>query len=343
MNKSLVWVLLVSITLLGGCASMHQSAGFDPAHDAKLALAQANAPTEIRQDPAASQWLVDNPAQVSGYDFVEIKLREILPLLQEELIDTRRVYRQAVMKSLQRTDKGVRIELECKFQQERCTDFRSVKTVLARLERVVFRTAVYGSDGKPKRLYDAVWRNATRRFIILFPDSQAKEHIGEPVYVLGANGGFLIGLDGVLYERPEKDIMQLPASFFAEHPSRLSEEHILPVRRTDSAGEYLLGTLSRDFPLPAPFHSGATRVEYYLGVSRLTREDNGMDCWIGHGEGSLFIGLSPIPGVISFLVSVGASLPSVYRCVNGASRLESSHLTVPESGSRSSPPDPGSS
>lgn len=346
MNRLVVWLFLVSAALLGGCASMRQSAGFDPAHDARMALAEADAPTQIKQDPAASQWLVSNPAQVSGYDLVEVKLPKVPALLQEEIRDARRVYPQAVLRSLWKTGEGVRIELECKFQQERCTDFRSVKTVPARLERVVFRAAVYGSDGKPEQLYDAVWRKTTGKFLILFPTFLAKAHLGKPVYVLGANGGFVIGLDGVLHERPERDIMRLPASFFAEYPSRLSGEYILPIRRSDEAGQYLLGILEREFPLPAPFHKGAARVEYYLGASRLTREDNMLDCWIGHGGGNLFVGLSPIPGqaVLSFLMSVGASLPSVNRCVDGASRLESTSTnSVPAVGSPSALPDPGSS
>lgn len=347
MNRLRLWLLLVSVALLGGCASMRQDAGFDPARDAELALAQASAPTMIKQDPAASQWLTSEPALVSGYDIVEVKLSGIIPpALQEELVDARRVYPKAMLRSLKRTPQGVQIELECKSQQERCTDFRSVKTDPARLERLVFRAAVYGSDGKPEQLYDAVWRKSSRKFLILFPAFLAKTHLGKPLYVWGANGGLLIRLDGTLVDRPAKDILNLPPDFFATHPSRLSEGQILPVRRTDAAGRFLLETIAKEFPLPAPFHKGAARVEYYLGVSRLTREDNMLDCWIGHGGGNIFVGLSPIPGqaVLSFLMSVGASLPNVNRCVDGASRLESTSTpSVPEVGSRSAPPDPGSS
>lgn len=347
MNRLRIWLLLVSVALLGGCASMRQDAGFDPARDAQLALAQASAPTTTKQDPAASQWLASQPTEVSGYDIVEVKLGDVIPpVLQEELLDARRVYPQAILRSLKRTDEGVQIELECKFSQERCTDFRSVKTSPARLERLVFRAAVYGSDGKPEQLYDAVWRKSNRKFLILFPAFLAKTHLGKPVYVWGANGGFLIRLDGTLIDRPAKDILNLPPDFFATHPSRLSEGQILPVRRTDAAGQFLLETIVKTFPLPAPFHKGAARVEYYLGASRLTREDNMLDCWIGHGGGNFFVGLSPIPGqaVLSFLMSVGASLPSVNRCVEGASRLESTSTnSVPAVGSPSALPDPGSS
>ena len=346
-NRLKIFLFLVSVALLGGCASMRQSAGFDPEYDAKVALAQASAPTQIKQDPAASQWLASNPAEATVYDLVELKLpnREVPDLLQEELADARRVYPRAVLRSLKKTPTGIQIELECKFSQERCTSFESVRTVPARLERQVFRAAVYGSDGKPEQLYDAVWRRATGKFLILFPAFLAKAHIGKPVYVWGANGGFLIGLDGTLHERPEKDILQLPADFFEKHPSRLAGEKILPVRRTNEAGQYLLGAIEREFPLPAPFHSGAARVDYYLGVARLTQEDGMIDCWIGHGGGNLFVGLSPIPGqaIISFAISVGASLPAVNRCVDGASQLKTSTIEVPEVGLPSAPPDPGSS
>ena len=348
MNRLRLCLLLVSVALLGGCASMRQDAGFDPARDAQLALAQASVPTTTKQHPAASQWLASQPTEVGGYDIVEVKLDGVVPpVLQEELVDARRVYPQAILRSLKRTDKGgVQIELECRFSQERCIDFRSVKTSPARLERLVFRAAVYGSDGKPEQLYDVIWRKSSRKFLILFPAFLAKTHIGKPVYVWGANGGFIIRLDGTLVDRSARDILNLPPDFFANHPSRLSEEQILPVRRTDAAGRFLLETIEKEFPLPAPFHKGAARVEYYLGVSRLTQEDNMLDCWIGHGGGNIFVGLSPIPGqaVISFFMSVGASLPSVNRCVDSASRLESTSTTsVPEVGSPSVPPDPGSS
>lgn len=346
MNRLIASVLLVSVALLGGCASMRQGAGFDPADDARLALAQASAPTEVKQDPAASQWLSSRPGQVDGYDVVEVKLVSIPAELQEELVDARRVYSQAVLKSLtKREEGGIKIELECKAKQERCSDFRSVKTVRARLERLVFRAAVYGSDGKPEQLYDAVWRQASRKFLILFPVSLAKTHIGKPVYVWGANGGFLIGLDGRSQNRPAMDILNLPPDFLAAHPSQLSGGHILPVRRSDAAGKFLLETIAKEFPVPAPFHNGAARVDYYRGAFQLTREAGMLDCWIGHGGGSLVLGLSPIPGqaVLNFLLSVGSSLPTVNRCVEGASRLETGTKSVPEVGLPLAPPDPYSS
>lgn len=329
--------LVVLVSLLGGCAS----AGFDPRHDAMAVSAQVNTPDKagLKQDPGASQWLTTNPRTVAGYDIVSIAVSPIPMELKEELRDFRRMYRRAEFEGIRETEKGFVIDMRCRSSQKECVGIDDVKTDRVPLIRRVFRAAVYGDDGKPAHLYDALWRPNTGMFLILFPNEGAKQLVGKPIYILGANGNFLIGLDGALYPHP-KDTLQLPVNLVGES-SRLRGTQVLRVRRDNDAGAYLLGTLAQEFFLPAPFHDGVTHVEYYLGIAKLTPENSGIDCYIGHGGGNIFLGLSPLPGQLigGFLLSVVTSLPGVNRCIDGASQLEPRTTSVPELG-LSIVPDP---
>lgn len=339
-----ITVVLMCLATLAGCTTI----GFDPAHDAALARTRATAPqiqapADLRkQDPRESLRLDSYPKVVSGYMVLTVPVVGQHRELDREIVDPRQTFPKKVATEMMVTAEGkISFMLQCKSAKSDCTDLDDVATVTVPLHRKVWRTGVYGTDGRLERVYNnAVYRPALRRFAVLFSLDEWTSVVGKHVCVLSAYGDWCITRDGQSHRLEEGGVATLPPGV-ARLPVQFGDPGVVWMARDEPAGKYFLSVIASEFPLPAPFYSGAAHPDLYLGAMRLTRQENIGDCWASHGRGGVIV-ITPIPAqtITTFVVSLLWDIPRIASRDCGVHQMKGKDESKEATPSGSLPSDP---
>lgn len=305
--------LVFCLMALAGCTTM----GFDPRHDGGVALARANTPRDQKpedlrkQDPRASLSLKTDPYVEEGYRVLTVAVKDMSPLLLREIEDSRQSYAKYVAEKIEIKEGAVVIILQCKDGKPSCSDVSDVKTMKVPLHRKVWRAAVYGFDNNVEKIYDAVYRPKLKRFLVLIPLDEWANILGKEVRILGAYGDFSIARDGTFSKLEDRDVATFPSGS-VKLP--VKGDDMVLMTRNEPAGKFFLDLLAGEFPFRTQtlfYNSGAAHPDLYLGATKLTPEENGLDCWVRNGGGQIMVTPFPQQMAVSFIGSVLWSLPRI--------------------------------
>ncbi len=266
---------IIMLALLVGCASLKKDAGFE--------IETSKADGGGVEVPWQSIALRGDVSAVLDFTVAMIDLPQPLPeVWEDEIMDSGRLYKQG----------------------------KSLMT----LQRSVWRTALYGPDGKVRQVFDAVLNTDKTTLFILLPLAREEEFKRGNWLVWFSDGTKVMTTRSAVVKIGD-DVGVLSNRFFYDHPSPLPQHVIM--RRFTPEGRKFFESLERRFPVrlkmpTGEMYSAETAVE---GVGALTKGDNAFDNLVTCGSAAA------VPSVTGMIVSVALSLPhNLSVAVNGCRR-----------------------
>lgn len=273
-------ILSIVLALLTGCASIKQESGFEVQSKTAQLL-------KARQEPWHSVAVMGDLRAVEEVAVAVVNLPEWLPTVwKEELVDKSRMY------------------------TVKLPDGRLLRKPL---ERVVLRAAAYTEAGHFVELFDAVITAKARALLILLPSNRAEELKRYQFAILPSDASWLMTTQKELVKLSEnQDVNELPAEFFAEHPSPLRQTMV--IKRDHPVFQDLLGTFRNHFTIRGVPYSGRPDTDTILSqfTSLETASDKIISC------GSLAIS----PGMVTFGIALSVarniSVATQKDCLRGS-------------------------
>lgn len=271
---------MIVLALLTGCANIKQDTGFEVQSKTAQLL-------KTRQEPWHSVAVMGDLRAVEEVAVAVVNLPEWLPTAwKEELVDKGRMY------------------------SVKLPDGRLLRKPL---ERVVLRAAAYTEDGHFVELFDAVITAKARALLILLPSNRAEELKRYQFAILPSDASWLMTTQKELVKLSEnQDVNELPAEFFAEHPSPLRQTMV--IKRDHPVFRDLLGTFRNHFTIRGVPYSGRPDTDIILSqfTSLETASDKIISC------GSLAIS----PGMVTFGIALSVarniSVATQKDCLRGS-------------------------
>lgn len=271
---------MIVLALLTGCANIKQDTGFEVQSKTAQLL-------KTRQEPWHSVAVMGDLRAVEEVAVAVVNLPEWLPTVwKEELVDKSRMY------------------------TVKLPDGRLLRKPL---ERVVLRAAAYTEAGHFVELFDAVITAKARALLILLPSNRAEELKRYQFAILPSDASWLMTTQKELVKLSEnQDVNELPAEFFAEHPSPLRQTMV--IKRDHPVFQDLLGTFRNHFTIRGVPYSGRPDTDIILSqfTSLETASDKIISC------GSLAIS----PGMVTFGIALSVarniSVATQKDCLRGS-------------------------
>jgi hypothetical protein len=181
-----ILLAVLAVALLAGCSSLPRESGFQ---------VRTAEPTG-RQEPWQNRAIHRDVFDPAGVALAYVRLPQPIPAKwKKEFVDPDRTY---------------------EVQDGR----RKVPTPLI---REVFRAVVIYGPGETQ-VYDAVVDRDVKGFMVLIPLADAQRIQGKPLYILSSDGKWGMTVLGKLVEFDKGFAPnRLPAGFFAEHPSTVTQ------------------------------------------------------------------------------------------------------------------------
>ncbi|MFZ3031858.1 MAG: hypothetical protein WA082_02385 [Candidatus Moraniibacteriota bacterium] len=257
-------MLLWSIVLviISGCASLQKDAGYE--------IETKKADSGGVEVPWHSIALRGDVSTVSGYTVAMIELPKPLPeAWKNEILDVGRSYK--------------------------------VGTATTALRRSVWRTALYGSDGKPQ-VFDAVLNPSQTALFVLLPPGRVEEFKRGSLLVWFSDGKTIATTRGAVVE-VTGNVLELSNQFFATNPSPFPR--YATFQRTEPEGRTFLESLEKRFPVRLQMSDGGvfSAQREIVDVGALTKGDHVLDNLVTCGSASA------TPSVTGTLVGAVLSLP----------------------------------
>lgn len=278
MSRIIMIGVIALVTLLTGCASFKQDAGFDVQSKTAFVL-------KARQEPWHNVVVMGDLREQKEIAVAVVNLPEYLPTKwKEELVDKARTY------------------------TVKLPDGRLLRKPL---ERVVMRAVAYTETGRFVELFDAVISERTREFYVLLPSERVEEVKRYQLAILSSDGTWLMTTQREMVELKEgQDLNKLPQGFFAEHPSPLRQ--VIPVKRSHGVFQGLLATFPDRYTTRGVVYSGRPDADTILSqfTSLETASDKIISC------GSLAISPGMVTFGVALSVVRNISVATQKDCLN---------------------------
>jgi hypothetical protein len=180
------------------------------------------------------------------------------------------------------------------------------------LQRWVFRALLYRGESFTG-IFDAVLNKQRTGFFVLLPN---ENYTGNNLVILSSDTKWLMTTKGGVVDLIKKQsLLELPAGFFQEHPSQITQ--VVEMRRNNPAGKKFLADLEEMFPRRVPAHGkvyfGRGDTKYV--ADNFTAGDNTLDNIVSCG--SLSANMAMITPIGAAITVGYATIRNTYVAING--------------------------
>lgn len=262
MSKRIIHLWIIVLVFISGCASLQKDAGYE--------IETKKVDSGGMEVPWHSIALRDDVSLASGYTVAMIELPRPLPeAWKNEIVDIGQSYK--------------------------------IGMATAALRRSVWRTALYGSDGKPE-VFDAVLNPSQTVLFALLPLGRVDEFKRGNLLVWFSDGKTVATTRGAVIEVTE-NVLKLRNQFFDTYPSPFPR--YATFQRTDSEGRKFFESLEKRFPVKLQMSDGEvfSAQREIVDVGTLTKGEHVLDNLITCGSASA------TPSITGTLVGAALSLP----------------------------------